>query len=436
MVKPVESCPPIKRKIVPKKNWHKEYNLPDEYEHEGYLDEQIVSKMRNNLQLSSYCSANCIFCCNKMGPLETLVLPFRSIDSIKRGLDFIDGDYSDKIGLRLFRRLSEGESILHPKLFEILGLIREKFPEHEIQLETNGSTLKPNILKELSRFKPLTICLSYHSHNPENWSKITGLPKELHENPKRAFLNAKLLGLTIEPTLSPVPNLTGYSDIENTIAFISKFNNEMEMTLPCYTKELPEELKSTLHSDFFDLVDFAERMEKKYSIKINCDPDTRKPIVFYPRHVIQKTIKSGHKNVVWMMSECAYARAKVVLDSEKKTNNHFVKLVKNTVYGGNCITSGLLQVEDFRLALREMISLLGFTPELVLLPSVCFDLKGNDLCGEHYSVLESEFSTKIWIIADQRDYDVYRIDGSLSSQEKLELQTYLKYQDSEKTNEC
>lgn len=218
----------MKKKVTRLKGWHKEYNLPDEYEEEGYLDEQIVSKMRNNLQISSYCSANCLFCCNKMGPLETLVLPFRSIDSIKRGLELIEGDYSPRIGLRLFQRLSEEESILHPKLFEILSLVREKFPEHEIQIETNGSTLNEKRVSELSKYRPLTICLSYHSHDPENWSKTVGLPKALHENPKRAFSLARKYGIEIEPTLSPVPNMTGYLDIERTIHYISLFRDEKE----------------------------------------------------------------------------------------------------------------------------------------------------------------------------------------------------------------
>ena len=79
------------KKLDIDREWFKEYDLPEEYEDEMYLEEQLVSKLKTNLQISSICNAQCIFCCNDMGPLPIERRPFRSIDSVRRGIEMMDG---------------------------------------------------------------------------------------------------------------------------------------------------------------------------------------------------------------------------------------------------------------------------------------------------------------------------------------------------------
>lgn len=422
-----------KRKI--KRDWFLEYGLPEEYRDEMYLEEQIVSKLKTNLQISATCPANCIFCCNKMGPLPIERRPFRSIDSIKRGLELIEGDYSDTIGLRLFRRLSEGEAIIHPKLMEILALIREKFPKHYIEIETNGSTLKEDLIKRMAEFNPMSICISYHSHNPKNWSKILNLPERLHKYPREAFGLLEKYGINVEPTLSPLPNLVGWKDIEETIEYISRYRRRMDMSASCFSSDVPKEVQEWMTLDYMELSNFIRVMEKKYNITINSDPDVGKPLEFYPKWVIMKTNKENYKNVVWLTSECAYSRAKVILENETKNSNnkHHIEMVKNLSYGGNIIVSGILLTSDFKEAGLKAINRLkdiGVAPDLFIIPGVCFDKRGEDLSGISYKTLEEHFNADVLMVSDQRAYDPTPVDPRLPFLENLNrkmMQTYEPY---------
>jgi len=420
-----------------KRDWFEEYGLPEEYQDEMYLEEQLVSKLKTNLQISSLCNAHCIFCCNDMGPLPIERRPFRSLDSVRRGIDLMDGTYSNTIGLRLFRRLSEGEAILHPQLLTILKMIREKFPDHAIEIETNGSTLKEGFIKLLAEYNPMSICISYHSHNPKNWSKILKLPEHLHRYPKEAFELLPKYGINVEPTLSPLPNLVGWQDIEDSIAYISKYERRMDMSGSCFSRDVDQEVQKWMTIDYHELSNFVRKMEDKYDITINSDPDVGKDLEFYPKWAIMKTIQEGYKNVVWLMSECAYDRARKILLGEARlsANKQHIEMVKNHSYGGNIIVSGILMTSDFEIAGRNAIERLkkdNITPDLFIIPSVCFDKRGEDLGGVPYKTLEKDLNAKIMVVADQKEYDPTPVDQRLSALENIKrkmTQTYEPYND-------
>jgi len=420
-----------------KREWFKEFDLPEEYEDEMYLEEQLVSKLRTNLQISSLCNAHCIFCCNDMGPLPIERRPFRTIDSVRRGIELMDGSYSNTIGLRLFRRLSEGEAILHPQLLQILSMIREKFPDHIIEIETNGSTLKEGFVKLLAEYKPLSICISYHSHNPKHWSKILNLPEKLHQYPRDAFELLPKYGINVEPTLSPLPNLVGWDDIEESISYISKHKDRMDMSGSCFSGDVDLEVQDWMKIDYHELSDFIRKMEKKYNIVINSDPDVGKDLEFYPKWVIINTIQKKYKNVVWLISECAYDRAKKILNKEARlsANKHHIEMVKNISYGGNIIVSGILLTSDFKEAGIKAIEKLkndNIEPDLFIIPSVCFDKRGEDLAGIPYNTLEDDLNADIMVVADQRAYDPNQGSENSSPIENLKrkmMQTYEPYDD-------
>lgn len=419
------------------RKWFLDYGLPEEYDDEMYLEEQLVSKLKTNLQISSLCTAQCIFCCNEMGPLPIERRPFRSLDSVRRGIELLDGNYSNTIGLRLFRRLSEGEAILHPQLLTILAMIREKFPDHVIEIETNGSTLKEGLIKLIAKYNPISICISYHSHNPENWSRVLKLPAKLHQYPREAFELLPKYGINVEPTLSPMPSMLGWDDVEQTIAYISKYKRYMDMSGSCYTKDLPQDVRDLMYLDYNELSAFIRVMSAKYNIDIRSDPDVARDLPFYPKFVILNTIQKGYKNVVWLMSECASERASKIMEFETRTsaNKHYVQMVKNETYGGNVIISGVLLIRDFRKAMErayEWLAKDGIVPDLFIMPSVCFDNRGEDLSGTHYELLEEEFQTDIMIVADQKAYDANPHSPDNSPLENLKrkmLQVYEPYKD-------
>ena len=82
--------------------------------------------MANQLPISSVCDAQCFFCSNEMNPFEILREKFRDMDDIKRGIAVLDPNAPViNIGDSLPGRISEGEALVHPKIFEVLGLIRK-----------------------------------------------------------------------------------------------------------------------------------------------------------------------------------------------------------------------------------------------------------------------------------------------------------------------
>ena len=130
-----------------------------------YYMEEMSSLSHNkhhlNLQISSFCNANCIFCSEKQNPFKIERPNFRSIEEIEHIMWSIKEEPTC-ISLTESQggRVSEGEAILHPYFFSILEKLRQKFPNAVIIFSTNGSMLTEEIVGKLSKFNPIHISLS------------------------------------------------------------------------------------------------------------------------------------------------------------------------------------------------------------------------------------------------------------------------------------
>jgi hypothetical protein len=104
--------------------------------------------------------------------------------------------------------------------------------------------------------------------------------------------------------------------------------------------------------------------------------------------------------VLWLFSEAAYGRAKIILRKINKfiPNEHYAYMVKNYTYRGNIICSGLLMVNDYRKAIKEAFrEIKKIKIDLLILCGNAFDRFGDDLLGENYSKLVEEFGVPVWL---------------------------------------
>jgi uncharacterized Fe-S cluster-containing radical SAM superfamily protein len=355
----------------------------------------------NQLPISSLCNAECIFCSNNMNPFPIHRLGFRPLDDIKKGITLLDPHIAEiRLGDSLPGRISEGEALLHPDLLTILQLIREKVPQATIQMNTNGSLLTKEVIEKLKPFKPIKFTISYHSDDSKNWQKIFNRGPEFYKIAYDSFYHLSMNGFLIEAALVALPRMVGYSDIQNTIKVLKAWTKRIIIYAPGYSAKTSPELKDILVVDFYELSKFITEMRKIYKIDLDLHPDLSKPMFFSPAPIMYKSFNAKYKNVLWLLSEAAFERMKIILEDWNPyfPNEHYAFMVKNNTYGGNIICSGLLMTNDFREAIKKACgNLKNEKFDLILLPKNAFDRFGDDLIGENYSLLREEFGIPVWI---------------------------------------
>ncbi|MFC2062013.1 radical SAM protein [Elusimicrobiota bacterium] len=368
-----------------------------------FMYETQAGGYKNQLPISSVCNAKCIFCSNKMNPFPIYSGKFRSLADIRKGINLLDPNSAEiRLGDSLPGRISEGEALLHPDIIKIFELIREKAPASVIQITTNGVLLSKNFIDKIIPFKPLKFTIAYHSDNPENWCKILNLGKKEYEIAHSAFLYLIKNKFIIEGALVPLPELLGYSDIENTIRYFKLFTKKIIAWPPGYSFKAPVKIGNMLNTDYKELSNFFIKMRKKYKMHIDFLGDPLRPVKFFPDEVMLNAFDLGFKNIVWLISEAAFKKAGSIINNYDPfvPNNNFPVCVKNYTYKGNINCAGLLMVQDFRKALKKVVKKLkndNISIDLIILPAVAFDKYGNDLTGENYFLLNDEFNIPVWV---------------------------------------
>ena len=386
----------LKLKNVRKSNPKENVQLEDSMGVSKYMYEQIAGGYDNQLPLSSICDAHCFFCSNEMNPFEILREKFRPIEDVKKGLTLLNPNtHSIAIGDALPGRISEGEALLHPKIFEILGLIRNfASPNIVFHVTTNATRLTEEFLQKLTPYKPIKFTISYQSNNEENWCKIFDSPARKFKVAQASFELIHQYGFMVEANMTPMPTMVGYDDIEETIKFLSGWPafNYLFIFAPGYSKFVPPEIKSALVYDMKEMSEFLTECRKKYGIDILWVLDPYKPLGFFPYRLMAESYYQGFKNPLWLVSEAAHERASKIIEgySPSVPNNHYVMNVKNKTYGGNIVAAGLLQVADFDKAIESAIKK---KPEidLLILPQIPFDKFGNDLTNVNHETLYAKY---------------------------------------------
>lgn len=369
-----------------------------------YMYETFAIGATNQLPISSVCNAKCLFCSNNMNPFPILREGFRPLKDVKKGIAVLDPNNTAEIrvGDSLPGRISEGEALLHPDLFEILKLIREKAPNRVIQMNTNGTVLTQDFVEKLVPFKPIKFTISYHSDKQENWSKVFSLNKEKYSIARNSFFLLKSKEFIVEAAMVPLPTLFGYDDIENTIKNLRCYTNHVIIYAPGFSKLASPKLAKILDVDYEELSEFLTKMRKKYKFSLDFTSDPLKPINFFPFDFMVRSFNNKFKNVLWLFSEAAYDRAKKILDGYNPyiPNSHYGVVVQNKTYAGNINVAGLLMVKDFDKAINKALKDLAkqdIKIDLLVLPRVAFDRYGDDLMEDNYSILSEKYNIPVWV---------------------------------------
>jgi uncharacterized Fe-S cluster-containing radical SAM superfamily protein len=350
---------------------------------------ELINRLRNidgslktnSINISSVCNGSCFFCSNKWNPFEIHKGLFCSLDYVYKALDFIDDRFELRLSDTLPGRLSEGEVFLHPQFFEILNLIRERFPYIIIDITTNGTLLTKDFIDKLKIYKPLHIRISYHSNNPSNWSKLLGLDEDKYYIVKNAIDQLVNEEISIGFNIVTMPNLVGYEDIDKTMGYLSQYpSNSFQLWFPGHTKYTPVKIVEKMLYDKNEMKSFVQKMTKKHKLMFLFSPSLR-PLNFTPITIINN-IRWLYKNVYWLFSEEAFKDNSLLLTKLNKyeplTVNNSI-MVKNESYGGNITVSGLLMVEDFKRVMKKI--LLEKNVDCFILPRNAFDSMNNDISG-------------------------------------------------------
>lgn len=360
-----------------------------------YFFENISIGSTNQIQITSACNGDCIFCSNKQNPFIIKRCSFRSIEEIEK-IVYATENINGPIYLNesLPGRISEGEAFLHPEFFTILKIIRTKFG-NTINITTNASLLKPDFIKRMKDCNPIEIAISFPTINKEHWKETFRLGDDDYYTALNSFslLSSNNIGVTANFT--PMPAWLGWEEIEETLSFLSKNVRHILVYAPGYTST--SEIKDKLIYDKMELSLFLEEMSKKYSFTYTWNLDPRKALaVSYD--LITNNIWYSYKslncrNFLWLTSTAAKDRFEELLYklSLGTPINNTVIEVKNIIYGGNIECSGLWLIQDIHYALEDYLSK-NDSPDQIFMPKGFLDKYGFDLQGENIIELFKKYN--------------------------------------------
>lgn len=241
------------------------------------IDEQwkellLVDAAQNNiLPLTSTCNVSCIFCSHKQNPpdLKVLKMPPLKIETVKALLKEIN-PFSPIIIGESVTRIMEGECFTHPKIKEILKILRQRFPSTKIQITTNGSLLDKEMVEFLKDLGDISINLSLNTASIKNRQFL------MKDNLSEQAINSPFLlqkyKIDYHGSIVAMPHLLGWDDLKNIILFFQKFNAKtVRIFSPGYTRYALDIFKDCLRIEE-RLFDFVNGLRKNISLPITIEP--------------------------------------------------------------------------------------------------------------------------------------------------------------------
>ena len=207
---------------------------------EALLWEAIQS---NILPITGQCNFSCIFCSHRFNPpgVEVHDLPPLSVEKVRELVEFLDPLAPVIIG-ESSTRLREGEPFSHPRIMEILKLLRDKFPHTLIKLTTNGSLLDKSTLDFLYHLQPLELVISLNSINPRIRNYLMN-----DNNPGRLKEVMEMIAegeIPFHGSVVAMPHLVGWDDVAESCLFLDgKGAQTIRLFRPGFTAYTPTELQ-------------------------------------------------------------------------------------------------------------------------------------------------------------------------------------------------
>lgn len=360
------------------------------------------------LPISAVCNAHCLFCSNNLNPFPVAGGFFRDIEDIKLQICAMQS-HGDPIWLSdsLPGRIAEGEAFLHPRLFEILDLIRRKFVYNTLCFTTNASMLDAAFLKRLASYRPIEITVSLHSTQPKLWARIFGKQEKDARTAIAALPLIAEYGMELIGAIVPLPRLCGWNNLEWTYEhLVNQGAKSMILYWPGYTVRTPESVVRDLACPLEEFTAFAQLMKERFSTPLKPFPDMAASLKVPLATIIANTLRgnpktqsTAYQHVVWLASRAAFDRLKeqVAAKAASAANRHDVVVVDNLTYQGNIIAAGLLMADDFVHAGRAALELWPDT-DLFLVPSAGFDSLKRDLKGTPAYKMAESLGRPVWLV--------------------------------------
>jgi len=366
-----------------------------------YFFENVATGYDNQLQITSKCNAKCMFCSNEQNPFEVKRCAFRDIREIEKVVWAMPFNLNTPISLNesLPGRISEGEAFIHPKFFEILEIIRRKFPFLLIKITTNASKLTPEFIDKLKNFNPLEISISTTSITKEFWKKSYNLTDKHYDIAYNSYKLLKENNIAVTVNLVPMPSLVGWNDLEKTIKFYAP--SFFYIYGPGYTKYTKGDL-SKFEYDKMELSLFLERMSYRYGFIYEWPLNPRAPLELDHKnlfHTMKNFVVNGRKNFLWLSSVAARERFEKVINSLAvglPVKNNVID-VKNHTYGGNIEVAGLLVLKDVEKTLNEYLKS-NEKPDIVFIPRIFLDRFGFDLSGDNVNDFFKKYNQFFYVL--------------------------------------
>ena len=368
------------------------------------------------LSISAVCNARCLFCSNRMNPFPLRQNVFREIEDVKLQLSLASANYDGAIYMSdsLPGRISEGEAFLHPRFFDILTLVREKFLVNRLHFTTNASLLDEPFVRKLAPFRPFEINISLHSTQPRLWARIFQRPEKLAHIALKSLGLLKKYHIDFTGTIVPLPRICGWDDLEKTFGFlVAAGAKSIILWWPGFSEKTPDALKKQIACPWDELEDFVRRMQAKFpKFPIVPQPNLQEarklPIKRIMNFTLQGNLKASggaYHQVLWLVSEaaCTEISRLVAQFAQDVPNEHHVFPVKNRSYGGNIRVSGLLMVSDFVAAGKEALSRWPDC-DLVLVPKMAFDAFFRDLQKTPAFKIPEMLGRTTWLVFEQGSF--------------------------------
>jgi len=196
----------------------------------------------NILPITTVCNVRCIFCSHRQNPsgVKAVSVPPLSLEVIENLVEFLDKKKKIVIG-ESASLIMEGEPFTHPYFFQVLDLIRKKWPNTQIQLTTNGSFLDKEVVQKLKGYEPIEINISLNAGSVELRQQLMQDKKaEIACNAPRVLGE---MGINYHGSIVAMPHITGWDALYETI---KEFSQQGAQTIrvfkPGFTKFAPSQL--------------------------------------------------------------------------------------------------------------------------------------------------------------------------------------------------
>ena len=379
------------------------------------LEWLALNRIDNMIAISAVCNSRCLFCSNEQNPFPIEKNLFRDVEDIKLQLSLMPTHNKPiRMSDSLPGRISEGEAFLHPKFFEIVDLVRRKFPFNQLCFTTNGSMLDEHFLKRLADYRPININFAMHSSRPELWARIFGRKERDAVRALAAPALAKSLKIEISGSIVTLPAICGWDGIQETYAsMVEQGAKAMILWWPGYTRTASEQELAAVKCDLDEFVQFSDSVRQKHAVPVTVVPDMSGELPESLWQVAEATTHGNPKNslgmfrkVVWLVSEAAESPIRQWLADKAPSlpNVHHAQPVPNETYGGNIIVAGLLMVDDFVKAGKQALTRWP-DADLVLVPSRAFDGLNRDLEQTPVTRVSEALERPVWMVDENGRVD-------------------------------